>query len=47
MWSVVRVGKRYESEDVGTSARQRGIILEVAWHVVRWYSDLPIGMDSR
>jgi len=42
----VHVGRWYESEDVGTSARQRGIILEVAWHVVRWYSDVPIGMDS-
>jgi hypothetical protein len=46
MWSVMSAGQRYESEDVSTSARQRGIVLEVARHVMRWYSDVPIGMDS-
>jgi hypothetical protein len=40
------VGERYESEDISTSARQRGIVLEVARHVMWWYSDLPIGMNN-
>ena len=40
------VGRWYGSEDVSTSARQRGIVLEVARHGMWWYSDLPIGMNN-
>jgi hypothetical protein len=32
--TLMSVGRCYKSEDVGTSASQRGIVLEVARHVL-------------
>ena len=43
---VMSVDRWYKSEDISTSARQRGIILEVARHGMWWYSDSPIGMNN-